>query len=415
VYLQIGLAIYTLQKGESPDDWTRRGFQCSTKGAGLHRIYCTEIQSGLQGIRSMSTVALHFGHTATLPSLIPEPSFDGRYPSELKAERLYRSYALAHSRVVAVYRADSHHAQLDDDVRADLYIERMAALHIAETAYRDQVERCTKNAQRRAADRAETRISETAQRHLFVEEWPPEFQFVGSRFPHRPLVANDPSQGSFRRGLYEASQWLRVQHNTIAYAHLLVIDYDAPRGIDVREVWKLAGLPRPTYIVCNHDSPRGHLVWALKTPIPALDRSRTKALEYFHAIWVAYTQKIGGDLCYTQTLSKNPVHFLGGWDVQWINPNPYTLAELASFAELPKNSRRARREAIEKYSHSGFGRNCGIFMAAATWSYRDIRDFWHGPYADWLHAVEQQCVNMNSGFADPLGLKFFYGMWRSMY
>ena len=378
---------------------------------GLIRIL-KQIVTGCKRIPAMFT-DLHFTDNA-VPTLIPEPSFDVRYPSERVADRLYRAYALAHGRVAAVYRADSYHAQLDDDARADLYAERLAALHVAETAYRDQVHRCAKNAERRASDRAETRISETAQKHLFVDEWPDEFQYVGSRFPHRPLVANDPTHGSFRRGLYEASQWLRVQHNTVAYAHLLVIDYDAPRGIDVREVWKRAGLPRPTYIVCNHDSPRGHLAYAIKTPIPALDRSKTKALEYFHAIWVAYTKKIGGDLCYTQTLSKNPVHFLGGWDVEWINPTPYTLSELASFAELPKNGRKARREAVEKYSQSGFGRNCGIFMGAAGWAYKEIRDYWHGDYATWQCVVEGQCTNMNSGYREPLGSREVQGIARSI-
>ncbi len=342
-----------------------------------------------------------------VPPLRPRPETDPRLPTERALERAYDAYALAYTRLKAIDDSTSYHAALSDDERQSLFDERLPAFLAATAALDAEEKRCAAAAARRAVSRVESRASENAQRHLFVDAWPADYRYIASRFPYRPLVANRPKlEGSKHRPLHEAIDWLRVQYNTAAYIHLIVIDYDAPAGVDVREVWKLAGLPRPTYIACNLDSPRGHIAYAIKTPVPTCDAKSMKSLEYCHAVWVAYTKAVNGDMGFSGTMTKNPIHRLNAWDVDWLNPNPYTLAELHSFVELPKNARKARREArlLEDSDKVGLGRNCAIFYTVADWSYRAIRNYWESTLEQWRAAVREQCDNLNATFPEPLQL-----------
>lgn len=340
-----------------------------------------------------------------VPPLRPRPETDPRLPTERALDRAYDAYAIAYTRLKAVDDSTSYHATLADAERQALFEERLPALLAAEANLDAEEKRCAAAAARREVSRVESRASENAQRHLFVDAWPEDFQYIASRFPYRPLVANNPKlDGSKRRPLHEALEWPRIQFNTPAYLHLLVIDYDAPAGIEVREIWKQAGLPRPTYIVCNHDNPKGHLVYALKTPVPTLDVRHAKALEYAHAVWVAYTTAVNGDLGFIGVLAKNPVHSLQAWDTEWLNPVPYTLAELHSFVELPKNARAARRAARMPQSCelSDTRRNSSLFAVVAKWAYRAIREYWGGNLETWLAAVRAQCDQLNQSFKEPL-------------
>lgn len=346
-----------------------------------------------------------------LPPLIAERQFDSRLPSDRSAERAYRAYAWAYAQLRAVHDPRSHHVHLDEDAKRWMFEERLQTMLQLEAAYKAKEANCTRNTARRLAVRAVNRAAETSQRHLFVDGWPEPFHFIGSRFPHRPLVANNPkAEGSHRRPLHQAREWLRVQFNPSSYVHMMVIDYDAPSGVDVGEIWKLAGVAKPNIITRTPDSPKGHIAYAVRTPIPSLEAGKSaKALEYFHAIWVAYTKALHGDIGFTHQLTKNPVHILDAWDVEWLNEVPYTLKELHSFVELPKNAHRAKRElreprVLEAHEKVGLGRNCAIFYTVAHWSYRAIRGFWGGGFDAWVAAVREQCNALNATFPEPLAL-----------
>lgn len=345
--------------------------------------------------------------TSSAPALLAAPDIDDRLPSQRQLRRVYDAYALAHMKLRAVYDPLSNHAVLSDDEREEMFEERSIKLIQCEQAFKIQDKRCATNTMRRNAQRSASRASETAQRHMFVDAWPDDFQAIGSRFPHRPLVANKPElDGSFYRPLHEAPAWLRVQYNPAIYAHLIVIDYDAPAGIDVSEIWKIAGLPRPNYLVRDPDSPTGHITYAIKTPIALLDATKAGAVRYAHAIWVAFTKALSGDLDFVQKLTKNPVNRMNAWEVEWLNPVPYTLHELASFVTLPKNSKKARKEALarelEDHEKVGLGRNCSVFYRVAHWSYSAIRQHWGGRFDVWTAAVREQCDSINASFPERL-------------
>jgi len=342
-----------------------------------------------------------------MPPRLAEPAVDPRFLSDRELDRAYRSYALAYIKLQSVYDPSSYHAQLSEIEKQDLFDVRLVKLQALEEDYHAKEKRRAMNAARRAKGRSSQRPQERAQRYLFVDAFPDEFQFIGSRYPFFPFVSDNPKQeGSARRALHESLSWRYVQYNPSSYAHLLIIDYDGRPGIDVGEVWKHAGLPKPTYIVRTPSSLKGHLVWAIKTPIPTLDIAKSKGLNYFRAIEVAYTKAAGGDFGFNGFLTKNPVHPFGAWEVEWLNPHPYTLKELASFVELPKNAKQAKRDArmlaLSEHEKVGYGRNCAMFYTVAEWSYTAIRPFWGRSYDIWANAVREQCDILNGSFPVPL-------------
>lgn len=341
-----------------------------------------------------------------LPLLIEERQFDTRLLSDRKAERLYRRYRFAYMKLEAVDDVRSYHASLSNAEKQKLFDERLPILHLLEDAYLAQEARCVINAARRKASNGAYRYKETNQRCLFVDAWPEAFRYIGNRLPYRPYVSDNPKlEGSQRRALHAALSWRYVQYNPSAYTHLLIVDYDARSGIDVAEVWKHAGLARPTYIVRTPGLPKGHLVWAIKVPIPTLDMAKSKSLSYYRAIEVAYTKAVDGDFGFTGLLTKNPVHPFG-FEVDWLNPHPYTLKDLASFVELPKNARREKREAralaLSEHEKVGLGRNCAMFYTVAGWAYKAIRQYWDTDSIRWAAAVREECDLLNQRFSPPL-------------
>lgn len=97
---------------------------------------------------------------------------------------------------------------------------------------------------------------------------------------------------------------------------------------------------------------------------------------------------------------------MNAWEVEWLNPVPYTLHELASFVTLPKNSKKARKEALarelEDHEKVGLGRNCSVFYRVAHWSYSAIRQHWGGRFDVWTAAVREQCDSINASFPERL-------------
>ena len=347
-----------------------------------------------------------------VPPLLQKPDTDTRLPTQRDLERAYNAYALAHMRLRAVDDPSSNHAALSELERRALFDERLIELQAKEDAFRAEEKRCAAAAARRAKSNSQSRASDMAQRHLYAEAWPDDLKYIASRFPYRPRVSNAPDiEGTKRRPLHEARAWNYIQYDPAVYTHLLIIDYDAPGGIDVGEVWKQARVAKPNLICRTPNSPKGHIVYAIKAPVPLLklDPKKAKALSYFHAVEVAYTKALKGDVRFNGQLTKNPVTAFGVWDVEWLNPTPYTLKELHSFVELPNNARRAKRELRDlSESHAekiGKGRNCYMFYTVADWAYVAIREYWHGKasYDAWCKEVRAQCEALNEKFPAALG------------
>jgi hypothetical protein len=84
------------------------------------------------------------------------------------------------------------------------------------------------------------------------------------------------------------------------------------------------------------------------------------------------------------------------WEVSYLNPRPFDLAELADYIELetkPKN---------EKIEVSGLGRNCAMFDTVRFWAYKAIRAHLAVGFEKWHLEVLGQAKNANGAFLEPL-------------
>jgi hypothetical protein len=111
----------------------------------------------------------------------------------------------------------------------------------------------------------------------------------------------------------------------------MTIDVDAAHGA---EAWEIANLPIPNFIITNPQNGHAHLVYWHARPIrKETDGTKSHAELYRKAVWVALTRAMeGGDLGYTEGLTKNP--FSARWRMSIGTTHKYTLAELAAHLDL---------------------------------------------------------------------------------
>lgn len=337
----------------------------------------------------------------TRPSLLPEPQgFKFEAPSERDCRRAWEDYAAAYAAFIAIDHPQSRWVDVPESERAPMRAQRREKLDRLAFAYLAALERAKVNAKRRQCKKAKPAAAGTLrpQMRLFEQAWPERFDYIAERFPLRPRVSNDLELGSTVRSRGEAIGWRYIQHNQPTKDHVLIIDYDAPDGVPAHEIWKLAGLPAPTWVASTPGTPRGHIAYAIDAPICTSDAARLGPLRYLAAIEAAYREALNGDRGYAGLLTKNPVH-PEAWEVSWIEPRPYSLGDLAAPVKLPKLSRKKQPQQVEPI---GLGRKVHTFDAARFWAYSSIRHFWSLGFEAWHRAVREQVDRIGQGFSEPL-------------
>ncbi len=336
------------------------------------------------------------------PPLLPEPpsGLTPTTPSGRECQRAWEEYVKAYSSYIAIDHPESFWRDLSEPEKAKMRADRRPALDRTAVAYLDAVERADRNAKRRQAkkEKATSARAPREQMRLFESAWPPSFDYIAERFPYRPRVSNDLEAGSTVRSRSEALGWRYIQHNQPTMDHVIVIDYDAPDGIPVHEIWQMAGLKKPTWIAATDGTPRGHLAYAIAAPVCTSDAARLGPLRYLAAIEAAYRNAVNGDRGYSGLLTKNPVH-PDAWQVDWLEPRAYTLAELAEPVTLPKLS---SRKALPPVEPIGLGRKVLTFDTVRHWAYVAIRQYWALGADAWHRAVRQKVDEIGQSFEDPL-------------
>jgi hypothetical protein len=340
------------------------------------------------------------------PDLLSEPELLSPHPRarsqfiQRHLDQLYEAYQWAFVKARAIDDPKSFHASLSEDKKAEMRSERYLKLAAAEQKY---VSERAKEEQRRYKEQLKKAkaASKTSSKHpqqlrLFEDAFPFDFAYIAEKFPNRPRVSNDLERGSTIRPLKECSGWKYIQYNPIIYDHLLIIDYDAPEGKDIKEAIK--GLPNPTWISRTPRTNKGHIAWALLVPVLTSTAAKLKPLQYLARIEEGFRKHINGDKGFAGTLTKNPTA-PDYWDIEWIEPKPYSLDELAASVQIERYTSKKKAEQFEPV---GLGRKVLTFEKARHWAYSAVSEYWEKGESAWFSAVTAKVQEINMGFPVPL-------------
>ena len=211
------------------------------------------------------------------------------------------------------------------------------------------------------------------------------------KLPKKPYCSWGKGERTLIRSKKHAVQYPLIQVNPPHLVNYLIFDLDAS---DAYLHFFDAGLPTPTWIAKNRKNGHCHVCYELETAVCKTANARLKPLRYLASIEYTYAKKLGADLRYSGLLTKNPID--RDWEVSYLNPRPFDLAELADYIELetkPKN---------EKIEVSGLGRNCMMFDIVRIWAYKAIRATLSSGYDVWCVEVLERAKIANGAFLQPL-------------
>ncbi len=211
------------------------------------------------------------------------------------------------------------------------------------------------------------------------------------KLPKKPYCSLGKGERTLIRSKKHAVQYPLIQVNPPHLVNYLIFDIDES---DAYLHFFDAGLPTPTWIAKNRKNGHCHVCYELETAVCKTANARLKPLRYLASIEYTYAKKLGADLRYSGLLTKNPMD--RDWEVSYLNPRPFDLAELADYIELetkPKN---------EKIEVSGLGRNCAMFDTVRFWAYKAIRAHLAVGFEKWHLEVLGQAKNANGAFLEPL-------------
>lgn len=179
--------------------------------------------------------------------------------------------------------------------------------------------------------------------------------------------------------------------------NIVAVDIDHPDAL-LRALWEKDDL-RPNVVIVNPENGHGHAVWYLADGVYSTDMASQKPLKWLAAIQEGLRSLVDGDHGYSGTLIKNPEH--PRWETHAVHERRFTLQELTDllqeFGHMPRPGWRRRRKAPPV----GVGRNCALFDALRTFTYREIRRHWGD--ADGLSkAIHTEAGRLNSEFPEPL-------------
>jgi hypothetical protein len=191
-----------------------------------------------------------------------------------------------------------------------------------------------------------------------------------SRLSLRPYCSNDVGkEGLYRLPLVDALSRRLIQANTTRLHVALCFDVDRPTAaID----WQFRGLPEPNLSVKNPANGHAHLIYLLEVPVPVSELARIKPIKFMAAIQEGIRRKLDADRGYAGLVVKNPRH--ASWTTAEWTDQPYDLAYLAEYVDLPSPAEMRRRAKCKNYA--GLGRNCTIFEIVRRQAYSLVRDYW---------------------------------------
>lgn len=330
-----------------------------------------------------------------MPQLRPWPDLSALPAARTRQVDLaYQAYVAAYTKALAIDHPAGAYTALAEAEKAPMRAERWDRANSLEQAYTQVLQRALKPKSPKAEAQALTKLR--TQHRLFADDWPPTFDYIAARFPHRPRVSHD-LQSSTVRPIDQAAGWRYIQYNTPAADHLLIVDYDCPKGVPVDIVWREAGLLPPAWVAATPGTGRGHLAWSLATPVCTTSAARLGPLRYLASIEEAYRQALTGDPGFAGLLTKNPIHPTA-WETRWIDPTPRSLAELAAVVQLaPPNKRK-----VAVVVAAGLGRKVQTFDAVRHWAYTAVSEYWARGALAWSDAVRGQVDAVNLTFSEPL-------------
>lgn len=216
---------------------------------------------------------------------------------------------------------------------------------------------------------------------LFPESWLHE----------RPRVTDRKGNPTWRVSRTDALGFPYVEPNVSGVLQSLVItDRDKP---DADRIAGALGLPDPSWIAINPHTTTGHIVYALKDPVPLTDAARRPPVNLLARIEHGLASVLDGDPGYTGGLTKNPVH---PWHPTLWGPQEarYGLRELANALDglgaLPGAG--SPRQRVQR---SAVGRNVALFDDTRQWAYKAVERFWGAPGDVWARATLHQAHTYN--------------------
>jgi hypothetical protein len=157
----------------------------------------------------------------------------------------------------------------------------------------------------------------------------------------KKVKCSDTKSHTVIRTLDIALKKAYIQANPLNSFEWIILDID-------HENTYIDDLPiKPNFIVYNKGNNKAHYYFKIST-VHNNEHSSYKAIEYYQAVRYGLNILLGGDLAFTQTLSKNPLateHFR----VLEVHNKEYELSELAEYCELlPKYKIKAITDVNER-------------------------------------------------------------------
>jgi replicase family protein len=173
----------------------------------------------------------------------------------------------------------------------------------------------------------------------------------------------------------------------------LTFDIDKPHsGL----AWQEANLPMPNLIVFNPDNGHSHYVYELAKPIWLKKKGDTRRGDAQPVKWLktvrnAMNKQLGADPQYTFFMVKNPFH--PAWRVRCLNPDPYTLAELACHLDIEPTRRKVSDDIIPLEEASEGVRRTTLYSHLAKFSYGEKQH--HTTLESFIGALDIEAESMN--------------------
>jgi hypothetical protein len=151
--------------------------------------------------------------------------------------------------------------------------------------------------------------------------------------------------------------------------------------------WRDAAVAEPSFVVVNPANGHAHYVYLLRgwIRIDGGNAAQLGAVHYFAAIERAYTRALRADAGYAGLVQHNP--FSPAYETFSGRDEPYSLAELAAYVELPPIARRRTEIRTD-------GRNVETFDRLRHWAYAAIAEYRCGPRETWDAVVDARAVSI---------------------
>lgn len=162
-------------------------------------------------------------------------------------------------------------------------------------------------------------------------------------------------------------------------------------------------LVKPNIIVYNKDNNKAHYYFKIEA-VHNNGFSSFKALEYYQAVRYGLNIRLGGDVAFTQTLSKNPLakdHFR----VVEVHNKEFSLSELADYCELVPRYTIKKITDIKDRAEI-IGRNQTIFDTVRVEAYKILE-----PTESKIRAIAE---SYNNNLANPLDTKEIHHIAKSI-